>query len=65
MSDLFTATTAAEVEECLARGDNLEEERERMGKQTPLISSIKRGNKQVFFSLLQHGANPNHSPQVP
>ena len=26
MSDLFTATTAAEVEECLARGDNLEEE---------------------------------------
>jgi ankyrin repeat protein len=31
-------------------------------KQTPLISSIKRGNKQVFFSLLQHGADPNHSP---
>ena len=64
MSDLFTATTASEVEECLARGDKLEQERRegRWDKQTPLISSIKRGNKQVFFSLLQHGADPNHNP---
>ena len=64
MSDLFTATTAAEVEECLARGDDLEEERKVMWfNQTPLISSIRRGNKQVFSSLLQHGADPNHGPQ--
>ena len=65
MSDLFTATTSAEVEECLARGDNLEEEREGKWKgETPLISSIKRGNKQVFFSLLQHGADPSKAHKI-
>jgi ankyrin repeat protein len=68
MSDLFGATTAAEVEECLARGKDIEQEsmievrKDVDSMQTPLTNSIMRGNKQVFFSLLQHGANPNHNP---
>ncbi len=61
MTDLFTAITSSEVEECVARGDKLEAVRKiDFVEQTPLIHSIRRGNKAVFLSLLQHGANPNY-----
>ena len=60
MSDLFTATTAAQVEEALARGGDIEEERER--KETPLISAIRKGELEVVDCLLNHGANPRHRP---
>ena len=59
MSDLFTATTAAEVEEALSRGEDIEKEE---GWKTPLASACQRGELEVVDCLLDHGANPNHCP---
>ncbi len=68
MSDLFTATTAAQVEESLARGDDIEKEvssHEDFSTFTitPLISACKRGALEVVDSLLNHGADPHHCPK--
>jgi len=57
MSDLFTATTAAEVEKALARGEDIEKEENNM---TPLTFACKRGELEVVDCLLNHGADPNH-----
>lgn len=52
---LHTASTAFEVESCLMDGEDIEGiER----NNTPLISSIKRGNYEVFDALLSFGASP-------
>lgn len=51
---LYSATNAEEVEECLKRGDDIEK-RNRKGD-TPLLSAIKRGNKEVLDALIRHGA---------
>jgi len=63
MSDLFTATTTAQIEEVLARGEDIEEERGSLfTKTTPLISACERGEFEVVECLLNHGADPNHCP---
>ena len=63
MSDLFTDTTAAQVEEALARGDDIEEERRIEGAtMTPLVSACERGELEVVDCLLNHGADPKHCP---
>jgi len=65
MSDLFTATTAAEVEETLARGENIEHvQRDDDGESTPLESACKRGELEVVDCLLNHGAHPNNPLQA-
>ena len=61
MSDLFTATTAAQVEEALARGEDIERE-QGFPVTTPLISACKRGELEVVDCLLNHGANVAHTP---
>ena len=61
MSNLFTATTAAHVEEALARGEDIEEENDNT---TPLVSACKRGELEVVDSLLNHGADPTHRPRA-
>ena len=62
MSSLFTATTAVQVEEALARGVNIEEEGGWMNKKTPLIAACERGELEVVDCLLNHGADPTHRP---
>jgi uncharacterized protein len=51
---LHNVTNAEGVEECLRRGDNIEK-RNKKGY-TPLLSAIKRGNKEVLDALIRHGA---------
>jgi len=60
MVDLFTATTAAEVEQLLAKGKDIDalEGRPLM---TPLTSAIKRGELEVLECLLKHGASLSRS----
>jgi len=61
MSDLFTATTAAQVESLIAStGDDVDSYENPRGwsiRKTPLISAIKRGLPEVVDCLLNHGAN--------
>ena len=64
MSDLFTATTAAEVEEALARKHKLEATRPiNYVIKTPLTSACERGKLEVVDCLLNHGADPNRTPR--
>ena len=56
MADLFTATTAAEVEEALARRKKIDA-LEGTPPLSPLLSAIKRGELEVVDCLLNHGAN--------
>lgn len=59
MFDLYTAATAAQVDECVARGENIEQVRAGI---TPLISAFLRRNWAVFEALLRHGAKPTNNP---
>jgi len=59
---LFTANTAAQVEEALSKGKDIEEEGGWI-KTTPLIRACQRGLLEVVECLLNHGADPNHFPR--
>jgi len=63
--NLHQATTAAQVEALIAKGEDIEKVVKGMhqsNRKTPLISACERGVVEVVDSLLSHGANPNHVP---